>query len=93
MATHSGWARQEQKDQLYRHLFAALDQIGFCFGPNPDHLKYALRHLFGRVDLSVNEVDILIGLARQIQWYVRHHPERVDPIDPLPRSEGEKEGF
>ena len=79
MAVHSGWARQDQKDQLFKHLFTALDQIGFCFGPNPDHLKYALRHLFGRVDLSVNEADILIGLARQIQWYVRHHPTRGDP--------------
>jgi TrmH family RNA methyltransferase len=77
MALHSGWATQERKELLFKHLFEALDQIGFFFGPKPDHLKYALRHLLGRVDLSVNEADILIGMARQIQWYVRHHPERI----------------
>lgn len=79
MAVDSGRAPQERKEQLFEHLFKALDQIGFFFGPNPDHLKYALRHLLGRVDLGVNEADILIGMARQIQWYVRHHPQRIDP--------------
>jgi TrmH family RNA methyltransferase len=79
MAMHSGWAPNERKEALFQQLFEALDQIDFFFGPNPDHLKYALRHLFGRTDLSINECDILIGMARQIQWYVRHHPQRVDP--------------
>ena len=79
MALHSGWAPQERKELLFKHLFDALEQVGFFFGPKPDHLKYALRHLLGRIDLSVNEADILIGLARQIQWYVRHHPQRIDP--------------
>lgn len=76
MAMHSGWAPNERKEMLFKHLFDALDQIGFFFGPNPDHLKYALRHLFGRIDLSINEADILIGMARQMQWYVQHHPRR-----------------
>ena len=79
MTVHSGWASNERKEQLFRHLFEALDQIDFFFGQSPNHLKYALRHLFGRVDLSVNEADILIGMARQIQWYVKHHPQRIDP--------------
>ncbi len=35
--------------------------------------------MLGRIDLSVNEVDILIGLARQIQWYVRQHPATAAP--------------
>jgi len=78
MAMHSGWAPNERKEAMFRHLFDALDRIGFFFGPNPDHLKYALRHLLGRVDLSINEVDILTGMARQIQWYVDHHPPDPD---------------
>jgi tRNA/rRNA methyltransferase len=79
MAINSGVATDEKKQVLFARLFDALDAVGFFFGQNPDHLKYALRHLFGRVDLSVNEADILIGLARQIRWYVDHHPQRVDP--------------
>lgn len=79
MATHSGWATNDRKQRLFEILFDALEQIGFLYGPNPDHLKYSLRHVLGRVDLSVNEADILIGMARQIQWYARHHPRRIDP--------------
>lgn len=79
MAIDSGPAPDERKRVMFERLFDALAAVGFFFGQNPDHLKYALRHLLGRVDLSVNEVDILIGLARQIRWYVDHHPRRVDP--------------
>jgi tRNA/rRNA methyltransferase len=70
---------QDKKEVLFARLFDALERVGFLYGQNPDHLKYALRHLFGRVDLTVNETDILIGMARQIRWYVDHHPQRVDP--------------
>ncbi|MBK9129247.1 MAG: RNA methyltransferase [Phycisphaerales bacterium] len=66
----------EQKQVLFDRLFDALERVGFLWGQSPDHLKYALRHLLGRVDLTVNEADILIGLARQIRWYVDHHPRR-----------------
>jgi TrmH family RNA methyltransferase len=76
-----GLATAEQKEIMFARLFDALDQVGFFFGQNPDHLKYALRHLFGRLDLNVNEADILIGLARQIRWYVDQHPrnEATEP--------------
>jgi TrmH family RNA methyltransferase len=79
MALDFGAAPDEKKRVMFERLFDALDVVGFFFGQNPDHLKYALRHLLGRVDLSVNEVDILIGMARQIRWYVDHHPQRIDP--------------
>ncbi len=78
MAIDGGVATDEQKQVLFRKLFDALDAIGFFSTQNPDHLRYALRHLFGRVDLTVNEADILIGMAQQIRWYAVHHPERVD---------------
>ena len=74
MTLDPGPATDAQKQVLFARLFDALERIGFFFGPNPDHLKYALRHLLGRVDLDVNEADILIGLARQMRWYVENHP-------------------
>lgn len=62
-------APDERKQVMFEHLFRALDEIGFFRGQqNPDHLKFALRHLLGRAALSVNEADILIGMARQISW-------------------------
>jgi len=79
MAIDPGPAADTQKQVLFDKLFDALDRVGFFFGQNPDHLKYALRHLLGRVDMSVNEADILIGMAQQIRWYADHHPQRIDP--------------
>lgn len=74
MAIAAEPARGDQKQVLFERLFDALERVGFLWGQSPDHLKYALRHMLGRIDLSVNEADILIGLARQIRWYVDHHP-------------------
>jgi TrmH family RNA methyltransferase len=79
LAIDPGLATDERKQVMFARLFDALDQVGFFFGQSPDHLKYALRHLLGRLELDVNEVDILIGMARQIRWYVDHHPDRRDP--------------
>ncbi len=69
-----GPAPNEAKEILFEKLFDALDRIGFFFGPNPERLCYPLRHLFGRLSMSRNEVDILIGMASQIRWYVDRHP-------------------
>jgi tRNA/rRNA methyltransferase len=79
MNIEPGIVTAEKKEILFEKLFDALERVGFFFGQNPDHLKYALRHLLGRLDLGVNEADILIGMARQIRWYVDHHPQRIDP--------------
>jgi tRNA/rRNA methyltransferase len=79
MAIDPGAATDEKKQVMFERLFDALDAVGFFFGQDPDHLKYALRHALGRIALSINEVDILIGMARQIRWYVDHHPQRIDP--------------
>jgi tRNA/rRNA methyltransferase len=80
LAIDPGLATSETKQLMFERLFDALEAVGFLFGQNPDHLKYALRHMLGRVDLSVTEVDVLIGMARQIRWYVDHHPQRIDPL-------------
>lgn len=67
-------------DILFAKLFDALDAIGFFRGQqNPDHLRLALRRIFGRVQMSTNEVDILIGMAQQIRWYYDHHSPRRRP--------------
>lgn len=72
-------ATDDRKRVLYARLFDAFDRIGFFGGQqNPDHLKHALRRVFGRADLTVNEADVLIGMAQQIHWYADHHP-RGDP--------------
>ncbi len=74
-------ATDERKRTLYAKLFEALEEIGFFGGQQyPDHLRFALRRVFGRADLTVNEVDILIGMTQQIRWYVERHPRADEPF-------------
>lgn len=64
-------AIDSHKQVLYERLFGALDRVGFFSRQQTsDHLRYAIRRVFGRVELTVNEVDVLIGMASQIHWYV-----------------------
>lgn len=72
MAISGELAPDERKRVLYEALFAALDRIDFFHEQCPEKLRFALRHIFGRIDLTINEVDILIGMARQIQWKADH---------------------
>lgn len=67
------WADQERMiDQLRQ----ALEEIHFLYGPKADALMFALRHLLGRARPTAMEVKLLLGLARQIRWYVRRYGPR-----------------
>jgi len=54
---------------LMQRLERAFLQIGFLNPQNPDHIMLAIRRLFGRASLEAHDVNILLGLARQIEWY------------------------
>jgi len=56
---------------LFERLQSAFLRIGFLNPQNPDHIMFALRRLFGRAELEGSDVRILLGLARQIEWYGR----------------------
>jgi len=62
-----------------QRLQAALLRVGFLRRENPDHIMFALRRLFGRAGLEERDVRILLGIARQIEWFGstrwRHVPE------------------
>lgn len=56
-------------EQVYERLRAAFLSIGFLHRDNPEHIMFALRRLLGRTGLTEREVRILLGLARQIEWF------------------------
>jgi tRNA/rRNA methyltransferase len=62
-----------EQEQMFRQLQTALQQIHFLYGDKAEPLMHALRHMLGRARLSVMEVKVLLGLARQIRWHVAHH--------------------
>jgi tRNA/rRNA methyltransferase len=55
-------------DSMLTRMADALVSIGFIDEQNPDHLMFALREIFGRSGLTVREVEILNGMARQMRW-------------------------
>jgi tRNA/rRNA methyltransferase len=68
------------QERLYARLREVLTDIHFLWGDNADTLLHALRHLLGRAQPSTQEVELLLGLARQLRWYVDHcGPPRPEP--------------
>jgi tRNA/rRNA methyltransferase len=59
----------ERQELMYEKLKSALRKIGFLHGDNPDHIMFALRRILGRAGLEDRDVRILLGMARQIDWY------------------------
>jgi tRNA/rRNA methyltransferase len=59
----------EQQELMYEKLKHALLQVGFLHKDNPEHIMFAFRRIFGRAGLEERDVSILLGMARQIEWY------------------------
>jgi tRNA/rRNA methyltransferase len=59
----------ERQELMYEKLKGALLKVGFLHGDNPDHIMFALRRILGRAGLEDRDVRILLGMARQIEWY------------------------
>jgi tRNA/rRNA methyltransferase len=60
----------EAQEHLYKQLQDALERIHFLYGDKAASLMHAIRHLLGKARLSEMEVKLLLGLTRQIRWYV-----------------------
>lgn len=72
------------QEHLFTQLRIALEEIHFLYGPKADSLMHAVRHLIGRARPTAMEVDVLLGLCRQIRWYVANHPPATRPALPPP---------
>ncbi len=60
-------ASQAEVERFYRHLEQAMIETGFLDPRNPRLLMRRLTRLFNRVDLTVNEVNILRGILTAFQ--------------------------
>lgn len=73
------------QERAFDNLRIALEEIHYLHGDRADALMHGLRHLLGRARPTAMEVRLLLGLARQIRWYVR---QRADGSAPAPQDEG-----
>ncbi len=70
-------ANIESQEHMFRQLQAALEEIHFLYGDKAEPLMHGVRHLLGKARLTEMEVKVLLGLARQIRWYVAQHPSKI----------------
>jgi tRNA/rRNA methyltransferase len=67
------------QERAFRRLQKALEEIHFLYGDKAEPLMHALRHLIGRAGPTAKEIRLLLGLARQIHWFVeRHGPNQAE---------------
>jgi len=82
-------AEQELVDGLMKHLDQSLMTIGFLDPQNPDRILRQLRRLFGRAGISADEVSILRGVCRQMEWAAGAKPGRFAETELKPDGEAE----
>jgi tRNA/rRNA methyltransferase len=70
-------AAEAKVDGLMGHLEEALAEIGFADPKNPERVIRKLRRLFGRAGITENEVKIVRGICRQMQWAAHTDPKIV----------------
>jgi len=71
-------APQGEVDGLMSHLHSSLLAIGFLDPKSPQRILRKLRRLFGRAGVTGNEVRILRGICRQMEWAASRRTEGLD---------------
>lgn len=61
-------AAAEEVDHLVDHLRRSLLAVGYLDPVNPERILRKLRRLLGRAGVTHNEVAILRGICRQVEW-------------------------
>jgi len=74
-------ATQEEVDGLMSHLRQSLLTIGYLDPKSPQRILRKLRRLFGRAGITDNEVKILRGVCRQMEWAAGTKPGRFGDSD------------
>jgi TrmH family RNA methyltransferase len=75
-------APQDEVDGLMCHLEQSLLTIGFLDPQSPQRILRQLRRLFGRAGITANEVKILRGICRQMEWAAGARPGRFARGEP-----------
>jgi len=81
-------AGHAEREGLYAHLERALLAIGFLGRDSREVLMRRLRRIFGRTELTREEVKLLRGMARQTLWAAERAglAGAEEPADELPHE-------
>jgi TrmH family RNA methyltransferase len=78
-------APQHEVDALMAHLRSSLLAIGFLDPQSPQRILRKLRRIVGRAGVTGNEVKILRGICRQMEWAAGTRVEGPDDDGDPPR--------
>jgi tRNA/rRNA methyltransferase len=68
-------ATTAQVERLYTRMQAVLRRVGFLHGSNPDRMMGYFRRFFARHGLKSRDVNVFLGMFRQIEWYLNRHAD------------------
>jgi tRNA/rRNA methyltransferase len=64
-------ASSQELETMYAILQETLVKINYIGAQNPEHWMLNVRRLFNRRGLQARETQVIKGICRQIDWYVR----------------------
>ncbi len=71
-------ANSQELELMYEKVKETLIKISFIHPSNPDHWMMNIRRFCSRIGLSKNEVNLLMGVCRQIEWYGKSRAQKQE---------------
>lgn len=69
-------APSELRERMFEMWEKTLLRIGFMEHQKATHIMFGLRRILSRGKLTVSDIKILMGIARQAHWAADAHPEK-----------------
>ncbi len=70
-------ATSREVESMYAVLQKTLVQINYISHQNPEHWMFNVRRFFNRHGLRAADTQVIKGICRQIDWYVRRRLEKL----------------
>ena len=61
----------QEQETLFENLQETLLTIDFLKDDNPEYWMLPVRRFFSKINLKRNEFNLLMGICRQVKWFVR----------------------
>jgi len=68
-------ATSQELELMYEKVKDILIKISFIQPENPDHWLMNIRRFFSRIGLRSTEVNLIMGICRQVSWYGKPRPQ------------------
>jgi len=63
----------QEQEAMFNNLQETLLAVDFLKGDNPDYWMLPVRRFFSKINLKRNEFNLLMGVCRQVQWFVNKY--------------------